>query len=405
MTRRRLGHEGPTVSALGMGGHREGYDTKPGMDRNARFFLSDKARARVVGAAIDAGVTYFDTTFPCEIESLGTSLRLLGRREGLFVSAMRVDFLANFLRYRERWDGDVRRYTREEIDARLAESRLDHLDQFMLGAMEQGDPLANAALVEDAIAELDRAVSDGKIGRYGFSCHDHDLAAALLSRYPAFSTVMAAYNYANRKAEGSLFAAVRETGAAFVAMKTQVWAEYGIPVGALRALKPVPGWTSHDPTANVAELALRWVLANPLVSTTVPAMNTADEVRENVVAGSQTPYEAPAEPDRSPGDGALDDDELAVLGGYRNASFAGQFIPLGLAGLMSENLRVRGHAIRIVSRALGLESDERIFDADDGEQRAARLAEDLRSRLAEHPTYGSYVALAATDVTRPTPTP
>jgi aryl-alcohol dehydrogenase-like predicted oxidoreductase len=135
---RAFGKTGEQISEIGMGGHREGFDTRPGLERCARFFRSDRERAEVVAAAIDRGINYFDTTFGCEIESLGRSLHLLGRRDGLFVSGMRVDFLSNFLAYGDRYGSDIRRYTREEVDARLTESGLEYLDQFMLGALEGG---------------------------------------------------------------------------------------------------------------------------------------------------------------------------------------------------------------------------------------------------------------------------
>ena len=83
MRSRLLGRSGIEVSEIGLGGHREGVEDRGGIARTARFFLSAQDRARVVGRAIDGGATYFDTTFGCEIESLGESLRILGRRDGL----------------------------------------------------------------------------------------------------------------------------------------------------------------------------------------------------------------------------------------------------------------------------------------------------------------------------------
>jgi aryl-alcohol dehydrogenase-like predicted oxidoreductase len=367
------------VSEIGMGGHREGYDTRAGLDRRARFFRSDRERAGVVGAALDSGVTYFDTTFGCEIVSLGRSLKLLGRREGLFISAMRVDFLRNFLDYGERFGCDIRRYTREEVDARLRESGLDYLDQFMLGAMEQGDPLANRTLMDEALDELQRLCEKGKIRFFGFSCHDHGLAARLLDRYPRFDSVMCAYSFGNRRAEGTLMDAVGRHDAAFVAMKTMVWAEYGIPVTALRRLRPVPGVTSHDPQADIASLSLRWILANPLVATTVPAMNTLAEVSENTKASGREP---------------LRRQELARLEAYREASFTGDAVPLAVAGLLSENLRVRGHGLRVASRVLRIDGAEIDFEADDAEAVAAHRAEGMLEALANDPRWRDWVEKA-----------
>ena len=98
MQYRAFGRSGLQVSAIGCGGHREGVEMPHGLACTARFFDSAQERARVVGSAVDRGITYFDSTYGCEIESLGESLRILGQRDRVFCSAMRVDFFANYLR-------------------------------------------------------------------------------------------------------------------------------------------------------------------------------------------------------------------------------------------------------------------------------------------------------------------
>jgi aryl-alcohol dehydrogenase-like predicted oxidoreductase len=374
MTLRNLGTQGPLISIIGMGGHREGYDTKPGLERNARFFRTHQERARIVGAAIDAGVTYFDTTFPCEMESLGKSLSLLDRREGLFISGMRVDYLGNFLTYGEKWNNDIKAYLRSEVEERFKESSLDFLDQFMLGAMEQGDPLSHPALMDETISVLNQLVDEGKIGRFGFSCHDQELAAKLLNKYPQFSTVMVPYNFANRKAEELLIPEIKKSGAAFVAMKSMVWAEYGIPVGALRSLPPLSGFVEHDPSVSVGSLALRWILSNPLVSTVIPAMNSLEEVNENTALGMEKDF-------------SLDNQDNSQLEAFRKTSFSSNYVYLALAGLLSNNLRVRGHGIRVLSNQLGRDFDESLFDEEQGEEKAKKLANDLLELFSRDSDY------------------
>ena len=139
MKYRVLGRTGVRVSEVGLGGHREGVETRSGIACTARFFLPAETRARVVGRAIDAGVTYFDTTYGCEAASLGESLRLLKRRDGLFVSGMRVDFFKNWLAEKT----DIRPYTRREVEACLRGFGQPSIDQFLLGAMCMGDPLSH----------------------------------------------------------------------------------------------------------------------------------------------------------------------------------------------------------------------------------------------------------------------
>jgi len=370
---RTLGRSGIEVSRIGLGGHREGVEARPYVARTARYFLPARDRARVVGRAIEGGVTYFDTTFGCEIASLGASLRILGRRDGLFVSGMRVDFFECF----QTEGGNVRAYTRREVEGRIREFGFDHIDQFLLGALDIGDSLAaGRSVIEDALDELDRLRAEGKVRLVGFSCHDPDYAARLLEAFPAFDTVMTPYNFVNRKAEGALADALKKTGAAWVAMKPLVWGVYGVPVTVLRDLRPVPGRCEFDPQAAIAALALRFILANPRVATIVPAVNSVRAMDENLSAA--------AAPELS---GA----EQAQLEAYAAAMAADDMIPLAIGGLLEDNLRVRRHAIGLAADRLGLEIAPLDPHAADAEDRARRIAGDILTRLREDPKWAPFM--------------
>lgn len=361
------------VSEIGLGGHREGTEVGEGVARNARFFLPAQQRARVVGRAIDAGVTYFDTTYACETASLAESLRLLGRREGLFASAMRVDFFKNWLA----GQSDIRAYTRREVEASLRAFGGRSVDQFLLGAMCMGDPLSHPrSLMEDAIDELQRLRDQGKFRFFGFSCHEPDYAARLLEAFPAFDTVMTPYNFVNRQAEGRLAEVLRRTGAAWVAMKTLVWHVYGLPVTVLRNLPDVPGRPALDRTAPVGRLAHQFVLANPLLSTCVPAANSVEAVEENAAASAAGPLTIAAE---------------CALADYARAMAAEDFVPLAIAGLLEDNLRVRANAIHTIRRQLGWDIAPLPCDAADAEAQARHLAGELLARLRQDARWAPYV--------------
>ncbi|MHC4716005.1 MAG: aldo/keto reductase [Planctomycetota bacterium] len=373
MRTRVFGRGGIEVSEIGLGGHREGVEAHPGVARTARFFRSARERARVVGRAIDGGVTYFDTTYGCEIASLGESLRILGRRDGLFVSGMRVDFFSNF----QAEAGDARAYTRREVEARIREFGFDHLDQFMLGALDIGDTLAgDASVVDDTLDELGRLREEGKIRFVGFSCHGPDYAGRLLETWPAFDSVMTPYNFVNRQAEGALAEALRKTGAAWIAMKPLVWHVYGLPVTVLRNLRSVPPRPELDADAPIAALALRFILANPLVTSVVPAVNSVQAVEENLSAT---------------GASDLSEAELNQLEAYAAVMAADDMIPLAIGGLLEDDLRVRSHAIGLAADRLGLDVDPIDYHADDAEDRAGRIAGDILARLREDPKWASFM--------------
>jgi aryl-alcohol dehydrogenase-like predicted oxidoreductase len=370
---RNYGCTGRLVSEIGLGGHREGVESRDGLARRARFFVADQERAAVVGRAIDRGVTYFDTTYGCEMESLGISLRLLrADRSRLFISGMRVDYMAN-LKQSGRQAGE---FLRAEVESRLREGRLDHLDQFILGAMEQGDPLSEPGRMADTFAEFQRLRAAGLVSHLAFSCHDHDDAARLLDRHPAeFAAVMVAYNQVNRRAEGTLAEVLRRTGAAWIAMKTHAWHIYGIPVTSVRRLPPLPGRLSHDPNAPIGRLALQAVLEHPLLSTCVPAVNSIAAVEENAAASGL----------------ALTADDRAQLAAYASAMVVEGQIPLAIAGLLEDNLRVRLHAIRILGQLAGLDSPAIDPEAADAPTQAAEMADCLLQQLGADPRWAPLI--------------
>ena len=370
---RTYGKSDVQVSEIGMGGHREGVDAGDGLNRAARFFRSVQERARVVGHAIDRGVTYFDTTYGCELISLGESLRLLQRRDGLFVSGMRVDFFANMLQD----EAGPRAYARREVEARVQEFGIDGLDQFMLGALEFGDPLSHPrAMMDDALDELLKIRDEGKFRFLGFSTHTPDYAARLLETFPVFDTVMTPYNFANRAAEGALADALRKSGAAWVAMKTLVWHIYGVPVTVLRHLKPVPGRVNLDPTP-IATLAHRFVLQNSLLTTCVPAMNTLTAVNENAAAS---------------GAGPLDEADQAQLQAYANAMLAEDLVPLAIGGLLEDNMRVQFYAINLLHDKLGLPANLGDLSDAGAEVRVKSTAATRLGALRGMPKWSPYLA-------------
>jgi predicted aldo/keto reductase-like oxidoreductase len=276
---------------------------------------------------------------------------------------MRVDFFGNLLAAK----ADPKPYTRREIEGRLREFGFDHLDQFMLGAMEAGDPLGHSpAMMEDTIDELFRQRDAGNIRCIGFSCHDPDYAARLARRFPVFDAVMTPYNYANRAAEGDLADVLRETGMAWIAMKTLVWHVYGIPVTALRNLRGTDRDPGFDPDAPVATLAHRFVLANPLVSTVVPAMNSREAAAENAAAAD--------------GRGLLPEED-ACLRAYAEAMKAADRVPLALAGLLEDNLRVRGYALEYLRHRLKLDIPAVDYEGDGAEGECAAAARRAIDRL------------------------
>jgi aryl-alcohol dehydrogenase-like predicted oxidoreductase len=158
MQTRPLGRSGLHVSPVGLGAGPLG---------DAR--LGDAEADALVGAALDLGVTLFDTA-----RSYGASeerlARALGARRRDVVLATKggygVDGVAD-------WTPDA---IRLGIDGALARMRTDAIDVFFLHSCDLG-----TLTRDDLLEELDRAKRDGKVRLAGYSGEGDALAWAVAS--------------------------------------------------------------------------------------------------------------------------------------------------------------------------------------------------------------------------------
>ena len=185
LTRRALGKTGLDVSVLGFGAGPLGDGRLSELDADA-----------LVGAALEHGITLFDTapSYGSSEERLG---RALGARRRDVVVATKggygVPGIAD-------WTGEV---IRRGIDAALARMRTDVIDIFLLHSCDAGT-LGR----DDILSELDRAKSAGKIRAAGYSGENEALAAAIASG--RFDVVECSVSMFDR---GSLASAVADAAA------------------------------------------------------------------------------------------------------------------------------------------------------------------------------------------------
>jgi aryl-alcohol dehydrogenase-like predicted oxidoreductase len=158
MKTRALGGTGASVSIIGLGAGALGD-----------LSLSEDAARDLVSAALDLGVTLFDTA-----KSYGASEERLGR----YLGARRKDVLVATkggygVESCADWTPDA---IRLGIDAALAHLRTNYLDVFFFHSC----PLSTLCR-DDLLAELDRAKQAGKIRFAGYSGENEELAWAASS--------------------------------------------------------------------------------------------------------------------------------------------------------------------------------------------------------------------------------
>jgi aryl-alcohol dehydrogenase-like predicted oxidoreductase len=151
--------------------------------------------------------------------------------------------------------------------------------------------------------EMERLVAEGKVRHWGISINDHAPDTALRALCdPLFETAQVIYNIFDRSPEKELFALAREKSIGII---VRVPFDEGTLTGAIRpdtqfaagdwrhryfrgdrraeaarradALLPLLG----DGAKTLSELALRFILSRPEVSTVIPGMRRAEHARAN----------------------------------------------------------------------------------------------------------------------------
>lgn len=152
--RRRLGTNGPEVSAIGLGfmSFRTGADA------------ADETQAKdLVAAAIDAGVTLFDTAdiYGPEFSEILLGRAIAGRRDGLTIATKFGNTLDRDTNPRA-LDGRPE-YIRTAIEASLRRLGIDHVDLYYQHRVDPQVP------IEETVGALADLVTAGKVRHIGLS--------------------------------------------------------------------------------------------------------------------------------------------------------------------------------------------------------------------------------------------
>lgn len=308
MQQRTLGRTGRTVSVIGLGTWQLGADWGD---------VSEADAHAVLDAAVDAGVTFFDTA---DVYGDGRSERIIGAYRAAHPEVPLT--VATKMGRREAQDPD--NFTlakfREWTDRSRANLGVDTLDLVQLHCPPT--PVFHSDAVYDA---LDTLVADGAIANYGVSVETCDEALAAIAR-PGTATVQIILNAFRLKPLDAVLPAAREAGVGIIARvplasgllsgrytadtvfapddhrtynrhgeafdvgETFSGVDFEAGVGAARefAALVTSGLTP-------AQAALAWVAQQDGVSSVIPGARSPEQARANAAAGSAEALGAPFE--------------------------------------------------------------------------------------------------------------
>jgi aryl-alcohol dehydrogenase-like predicted oxidoreductase len=281
MKYRILGRTGFKVSELGLGGHEYARFLSPFHFSQRRkpdepvehdeLVKTQPPRTKLIESAINAGINFFDTGLIEECQSLGLSLKTLGRRNEVYIAAEMMTPVAHLATVpRAKW----RDMILEGIDHRLNVLGTTHIDVFNIHGVADGYSRERFEFVVDMLKEVR---SQGKIRAIGTADHKLDFIAELIRRWDCFDSIMIPYNFHVREAE-TIFPLCQALNVGVVVMKPFCWPYYGL---SFTNFLPEKYETS---AFTPAQTALRWILKSPDVSTIVPGTNTMAEFEENLGA-------------------------------------------------------------------------------------------------------------------------
>jgi aryl-alcohol dehydrogenase-like predicted oxidoreductase len=304
---RTLGTTDYSVSEIGFGGWGLGADMWRG---------ADEAQARdALREAVAEGITFFDTAL---VYGAGHSERLIGEVLRNDIRAGRVRVATKVPPLNNEWPGKASKPLRAVFPARhilaSTEKSLTNLGVESL-SLQQLHVWHDAWLDDPewskSYEQAIRLKEAGKILHWGISINDHAPETALrVLQDPLFETAQVIYNIYDRSPETALFDLARTKPLGII---VRVPFDEGALTGQIRSTTVFPpgdwreDYFSGDRRAEVErkakalsgllngevqslpELALRFCLSSPEVSTVIPGMRHPAHVRQNAATSAKGP--------------------------------------------------------------------------------------------------------------------
>ena len=298
MKLRRLGTSGLKVSEVGLGCN------------NFGMRIDAKATDAVVGAAIDAGITLFDTADiyggTKSEEFLG---KALGKRRGDVILATKFGMRIGD---DERRKGGSRRWIMRAVEDSLTRLGTDWIDLYQLHQPDPDTP------IDETLRALDDLVTQGKV-RYlgnsnfaGWQIADADWTASGGTR---FVSAQNQYSLLERKVEHEVLPACEHFGLGFLPFfplgsgllsgkyrrgeappegtRLAAWGSRGAAALSDRnfdKVEKLEAWANAR-GHTILDLAFAWLLGHPVVSSVIAGATSPEQVQANAATAALTPEE------------------------------------------------------------------------------------------------------------------
>ena len=304
MEAREFGNTGVKVSPITLGSWPMSGDRYGAID--------DGDAVRTIRRAQEQGITSFDTApgygSGHAEETLGAALAD-GRRDQAVVTT-KCGIVARDPRTGQPGRNASRESILQEIDASLKRLRTDHLDVYLVHWPDQNTPL------EETMGTLDEVQQAGKTRLVGVSNFDVPLLEECL-KYKRLDVVQVGYNLFDRRMEREVFPFCQANGIGVMAYGSLAygmltggftedttfdpsdWRSNGVAFGQpilggenfrhnVRLVNRLQDEVAKPRGLTVAQLALAWVVRNPIVTTAMVGARVPAEIEENVGAATVT---------------------------------------------------------------------------------------------------------------------
>lgn len=297
----RIGTSGLSVSRLCLGSMYFGGVTPP------------EDAARLMGAALDAGISFFDSSNMYNAgkaeEAVGSGLRQLKARDRIVLATKVFYPMGDGPNDR----GAGRRHIIQEIEAQLKRLQTDWIDLYYLHRPDFETPL------EETAETMDTLVRAGKIRYWGTSTFPAWRTAEAWWRAERRGWVhpiceQAPYNLLDRRLENDRVSFLRDYGLGLMTWSSLAGGLLSGKYDPNAVQKPPPGTRLHDQQARYKprlgnsaltkaqeiaalarqagiepiHLAIAWLLQQPVVTATVIGPRTPDQLKSYIEAAETT---------------------------------------------------------------------------------------------------------------------